>query len=42
MQGVEVSGMIVWNVHRDEEGPFRCYKCFGDDLKKHIPVDANK
>jgi len=34
--------MIVWNVHRDEEGPFRCYKSFGDDLKRPIPTDANK
>lgn len=33
--------MLIWSVHREEEGPFRCYKAFGDDLKKKVPVDAN-
>lgn len=41
MQGVRVSGMLIWSIHRDEEGPFQCYKAFGDDLKKKVPVDAN-
>jgi regulator of protease activity HflC (stomatin/prohibitin superfamily) len=41
MQGVEVKGMLVWTVHRMEDGPFRCYKAFGDDLKRKDPVEAN-
>lgn len=41
MQGVRVTGMLIWSVHREDEGPFRCYKAFGDDLKKKVPVDAN-
>jgi len=42
MQGVEVSGMIVWSVFRDGDGPFRCYKNFGDDLCKATPRVANE
>jgi regulator of protease activity HflC (stomatin/prohibitin superfamily) len=41
MQGVEVKGMLVWTVHRMEDGPFRCYKSFGDDLKRKDPIEAN-
>lgn len=41
MQGVEVKGMLVWQIHRDQEGPFKCYKSFGDDLKRKDPVEAN-
>lgn len=41
MQGVEVSGMIVWTVNRNEEGPFTCYKSFGADLLKPNPTEAN-
>jgi len=33
--------MLIWSVHRQDEGPFRAYKAFGDDLKKKVPVDAN-
>jgi len=33
MQGVEVGGILIWSVYREEDGPFRCYKSFGDDLK---------
>lgn len=41
MQGVEVKGMLVWTIHRDFLGPFKCYKSFGDDLKKAEPTEAN-
>lgn len=41
MQGVEVKGMLVWTVHREKDGPFRCYKAFGDDLKMKDPKEAN-
>lgn len=33
--------MLIWSVYRDEEGPFRCYKAFGEDLKKKVPAEAN-
>lgn len=33
--------MLIWSVYRDEEGPFRVYKAFGEDLKKKVPTDAN-
>ena len=41
MQGVEVSGMLIWSVHRVGEGPFNCYKSFGKDLESKSPVVAN-
>lgn len=41
MQGVEVKGMLVWTVHREADGPFKCYKAFGEDLKRKDPIEAN-
>lgn len=41
MQGIEVTGMLVWSVYRMEDGPMNCYKFFGDDLKKATPHVAN-
>lgn len=41
MQGVDVSGMIIWSVNRESDGPFKCYKSFGEDLKKKTPTLAN-
>ena len=41
MQGVRVTGMLIWSVHREGEGPFRAYKAFGDDLKKKVAVECN-
>lgn len=41
MQGVEVKGMLVWTIHRDKDGPFKCYKSFGEDLKLKEPREAN-
>ncbi|KAL4455783.1 hypothetical protein ABPG74_003193 [Tetrahymena malaccensis] len=26
MQGLEVSGFAIWSVHREGDGPFKCYK----------------
>jgi regulator of protease activity HflC (stomatin/prohibitin superfamily) len=34
MQGVEVGGVLIWSVYREEDGPFRCFKSFGEDLMK--------
>jgi regulator of protease activity HflC (stomatin/prohibitin superfamily) len=42
MQGVEVSGMLIWSIYRESDGPFRCYKSFGDDLKDKNPNVANQ
>jgi len=33
MQGVNVKGMMIWSVHRLDEGPFKCYKSFGAGMK---------
>jgi len=41
MQGIEVSGMVIWSVLRSDKGPMNCYNCFGDDLKKATPQIAN-
>jgi len=41
MQGVEVTGMIVWTINRVGEGPFTCFKAFGKDLCKPTATDAN-
>lgn len=34
MQGVEVGGILIWSIYREEDGPFRCYKSFGNDLMR--------
>jgi regulator of protease activity HflC (stomatin/prohibitin superfamily) len=41
MQGVEVAGMIIWSIYREEDGPFKCYKSFGVDLQQPVPKVAN-
>lgn len=42
MQGLEVSGMILWSIFREKDGPFRAYKYLGDDLKQREPQTANE
>ena len=42
MQGVEVKGMLVWSVYREGDGPLKCYKSFGEDLKNAVPRVANE
>lgn len=32
MQGVEVSGTLVWTIYNKEDGPVTCYKSFGEDI----------
>ena len=41
MQGIEVTGMVIWSILRSDDGPMNCYKFFGDDLKKTSPTIAN-
>lgn len=42
MQGLEVSGMIVWSIYRIDEGPMKAFKNLGEDLKDEIPRSANE
>lgn len=37
MQGLEVSGMIVWSIFREKDGPLRAFKNLGDDLGEEEP-----
>lgn len=32
MMGVRVSGALLWSPHRMDNGPFKLYKSFGDEL----------
>ena len=41
MQGVQVSGMIVWSINRNGDGPFNAYKNLGEDLYTGNPKIAN-
>ena len=41
MQGVKVSGMIIWSINRMGDGPFNAYKNLGDDLSSDNPRSAN-
>lgn len=40
MQGVEVTGALVWTIYNKGNGPATCYKSFGDDIKLLKPRDA--
>ena len=42
MQGIEVTGMVIWSVYREGNGPMDCYKFFGEDLKEAVPTVANR
>lgn len=42
MQGVEVSGIIIWSIYRDADGPLRAYKSLGADIHQSEPVAANQ
>ena len=33
--------MIIWSVYREKDGPFKCFKAFGEDLKSQEPSVAN-
>ncbi len=37
MQGVIINGFAFWSVHRDEDGPFKCYKYMqGGDANANV------
>lgn len=42
MQGVRVSGMLVWSIYRKGEGPLNAYKNLGEDLSSGNPNTANE
>jgi hypothetical protein len=37
-----VSGILVWSINRENDGPFKAYKYFGDTLKQANPVSADR
>ena len=41
MQGLEVSGTLVWTILRKDNGPYLCYQSFGEDLQLMEPANAN-
>lgn len=41
MQGVRVSGMLVWTINRMGDGPWLAYKNLGPDLASNNPAHAN-
>jgi hypothetical protein len=42
MQGVRVTGMLVWSIYRKGEGPLNAYKNLGEDLSSGNPNTANE
>lgn len=42
MQGVKVTGMLVWSINRSDDGPFNAYKNLGEDLCSENPKTANE
>ena len=40
MQGVEVSGILVWTIYNKEDGPLTCFKSFGEDIMLRKSRDA--
>ncbi len=41
MQGVKVSGMIVWTILRTDDGPANAFKYLGEELSSGNPQTAN-
>lgn len=41
MQGIEVSGIIIWSIYRDRDGPVKAFKYLGEDIKAAEPRNAN-
>lgn len=40
MQGVEVSGILVWTIFSKKDGPLTCFKSFGEDIMLRKSKDA--
>ena len=42
MQGIKVTGMLVWTINREGDGPLKAYKNLGNDLASEVPYTANE
>ena len=42
MQGIEVSGIIIWSIYREKDGPLKAYKYLGKDIMTETPQTANQ
>jgi len=42
MMGVRVTGSMIWSPNREEEGPFKLYKAFGDELMNENSAFINE
>lgn len=43
MQGMQVTGILIWSPYREGDGPLRLWKAFGKDLQaKNSPVISKK
>ena len=40
-QGIEVSGVLLWSIYRENNGPFLAYQKLGEDLQTGVPTKAN-
>jgi flotillin len=40
-QGIEISGVIIWEVFRLKDGPLKAYRNLGEDIAKQEPTCAN-
>ena len=34
MQGIEVTGLMIWSIYRDKDGPFKAFRSFGEELQR--------
>jgi len=41
MQEVDIEGVVVWSIFRDDDGPNLAYKTFGEALSQKVPTAAN-
>lgn len=41
MQGIKVSGMLIWSINRVGEGPLNAFKNLGEDIQTENPKSAN-
>jgi flotillin len=41
-QGVQIDGVLVWAINRENDGPGRAYRFLGDDLTSQLPTTANE
>jgi len=42
MQGLDVSGILMWTIYREKDGPMKAYKNLGNDLCEDSPNSANE